>query len=1203
MSVSLAKLGDLLKNLAREHVGAESASPPVTGPTPKRKRVKLSVTPGSANPDLKFKNPKASASVNSSVTPNLEQVPAATPTSVAGGGRLPKASASSSLPDLTPLKSDAGKHLEKVSMLPTFQCTHIIVSNVDVPWVTSDFAGWSRVLAGIMFTGSVAQVKDPIGDYVVPCVVTEEHPDSLLVLPLNYEVPACVPALRTLARPQTLPVHTHFAKDSPMNPSIVTYASAVMAISALKGVPIGTVRCYARHSVDIALNCSMIHRALGSLLPAVASKALCIVPSILFHEETEVADTAEVVYRILLGREADLAATYTVFFGASTLDHLRSHPGVIVPAELDFLLVWDSNALRNLPFDRRLSSEDFLLPASRWVYKLRIPPLQQYTLGHFLVVFLLACGGDISSTTPSEVVDTKACCRFVARGDSYMLIMSSPIPEAVVSRLHKAYATSSLVLQSHITGEPNRAVLLGALHSARSADWHAQWNLTPALSLMPAAPPGPPPPLSDVLLVQDELRRLRESSELGIGHLEDELEKASTSLRSVVLDLAEHGSMLSDTQKDLDGLRAQLGPTSTRYSQLDSQVQELSSSLLRAHASITRLEQIQTTLGAQVFDVLKSLSNRMAALETHPGSPTGHELTPSGDFSFTAGVGEDSDPFEEEEWDSVEGAEGDEEELASVGSDPSSHVLVHPSLGAPVAQSQFSFVAELDSSVPAGIEALISHITAVVNGAPSAAPEDEATVPQSAPGLSVEPAPLDPSYAATVLPPPLAWTCPLDPVAAVAVDTFGFRTFTPIALNCTGAIRSVSLAPCVTKQRVPLLRLTLLLPEEAWGISLLLPSNIDYSRTHKMELMALAAVILHRRLRGSPASLSTSLKPQYFWEGTSLPYWLTLSRRVLVRELWDTSGSHCAQVRKRRLSLKGSPVLKVDTMGNMAWEAFSKIQPHLHLLQDLTLRVIAALSELRIVVGPYSLRLKLESQRAAMLLLEGMSSGTELSELILGQLPCTVSVAGPEPPELRKFGDFNLLHAFGASRKMRNPGCSDFPAEFLIPSKSGPAEVFKNRAPPLQRAAFLQLFDPPDADMSSWQLFDEWLSSTKRPDRLTDRSFTDESLLPALGKSHWLGSAWRRQKNGDLLPFMSPLPLASALSVHEGHHIVVDTVQENLSMAWVPPGWPADTYATLRAAMEDMLRDLRPSILEAGRRGLLTPDPLGLEYSSASFTI
>lgn len=90
MSVSLAKLGDLLKNLAREHVGAESASPPVTGPTPKRKRVKLSVTPGSANPDLKFKNPKASASVNSSVTPNLEQVPAATPTSVAGGGACPK---------------------------------------------------------------------------------------------------------------------------------------------------------------------------------------------------------------------------------------------------------------------------------------------------------------------------------------------------------------------------------------------------------------------------------------------------------------------------------------------------------------------------------------------------------------------------------------------------------------------------------------------------------------------------------------------------------------------------------------------------------------------------------------------------------------------------------------------------------------------------------------------------------------------------------------------------------------------------------------------------------------------------------------------------------------------------------------------------------------------------------------------------------
>ena len=1154
--------------------------------------------------------------------------------------------------DIMVLQNPSGLHVVNCSGLPQFLCGSILVSNVSLFQSPREFVDWSTKLVAILprVGSSLAMLDGDANQRIYKCAVTESFPEIVMLLPLAQEVVSAVPAVkRSQLTPQVNPVQIHFPPEDgevlgPDSAHIIMYLPRASAEIVRNGAPVGAVRCYARHAMDVALHCAMIHRALSVRIGQEFGKALVVFPSLLTHSiNLSFPAKAEIIYRLILGNSVSRNGCLAKLFTTSDSTGLTRHPGEIIMAEFPFLLVWDAASLMGLPYDDRLTTPDFSLAANVHAYAWKVPVLQSYPVG--IVIAALLChiaeveGKDITGETILPVAHS--CLRVGMRGDSLLMILSAPLPPLLSSRLVQAYTSASLTVLQSIPSDGPRHLLLKALRESVSKGWSTMH--TPALphgSLARPLATAPSYPPVDLEVLQDDLRRLAGSVDRLTGQV-DEFQ----------LGVSEHDQLIAQAQEDLLDLQAVRDlPADMRALRM-----ELSRFKTSTKRDIEALRSSQEHLEGMVADYLSDFNRRLRALEGGPGCPVSADdgslrsgapvgviantgtLGPPSVSGVSAGVhsagtedgatvfiatAENSDvqvPEAAVAPAGEEGAEDDADESASeVDPEASEDADASEDEDVSLFDTGDGIRVRSDVSSAGGAPTRPSHIpnnrlgggrvfvpfkglsSRLVNGG------DEDWDGDIDPALLLEEAPaarkLLSTYSRTIAPPRLTWV--YSSPRSVFLDTAGCAETSVEVLNKEDILLSAGLSPVASLKGELFLRITLLLPAEGWGISLLLPLRW----AHRTEGLTLAHIldksplVVHRLLVPSPSTSSNSRTTHgvLVWEATAIPGWVTLVTAANGGDL--SSRLQVAVVKGVAYSLRASLPFRLPLLASMASLAISSLDLRLGALQQSATRVIAKLPHLELRVGDFTLLFDRQTQATAALLLHALSrENFDLTDEELMGIPCKVSVHAVIPIEAVDFGGYHLIHAFAAGAYVSAEAPSP-PPTFIFPQgKTAPDKLQK--ASVSQRKAFLSLFKCPAShpEANAWEIFSKLVNGTSVALK-TAGPFGDLYLLKHMQEHQWLGLAWKSLGDDNWGLYMgtsSPvLTLGALFHSQDCINIAFNPVKADMcagpfALARLPNDAKATIIRAFKEALESALEMADPPSSYVHH----ALDPLGLAYS------
>lgn len=1138
--------------------------------------------------------------------------------------------------DILALQNPTGLHLINCAGLPQSVCGFILVSNAPSFRERRDFVDWSKKLVAVLprAASSLEQLDGEPNERLYTGSVAATFSENFMLLPLAQEIVSAVPAVkRSQHWPQVNPVQIHFPPEDgegsslvgPDSAHIITYVSRASAESVRNGNPVGAVRCYARHAMDVALHCDMIHRALSSRLGQEAAKALGVFPSLITHDiNLSFPAKAEIVYLLMLGTSVSRAGCLVKLYSTSDEVTLNRHPGEIIMAEFPFLLVWDAASLMGLPYDSRLTSPDFCLPANVFAYSWKVPSLQAYPVGTVIAAFLrLLAEVEGKEASSEEVLPVALSCRRVGlRGESLQLILSAPLPPPLAARMVRDYTSATVTNLQAIQSDGQRQPLLKALYDSRSTEWFSRY--TPALphgkSALPMGTALSYPP-GELAAIQEDLRRLSGSLVRLSGQVED-----------FQLGASEHAQGLAQANSDIAELQA-LGDPSDGIREVRVELGRFKATTMR---DIKGIHESHDRLAELVADFMADFNQRLRALERSsvpseplaPPPPVDGGIGPAdaeaGAVVLAAVVvyptlAAASVTTTSDNATAPGGAEASEDGEASVDEEASEDDVALEGDGASDQDQEvddelgFGGVpTPLSSSAGRTFHNRLAggRAFAPSMGRPSLNAEfdedwdgdTDPSLPTKAPHVSRY---LAPSFSKTAAPDRLAnWTSRRP--KAVFLDVTGCAVTSVEILNKGGMVLAAGLSTVASQRGDQFLRITLLLPAEEWGMSLLLPLNWTRREgTPYSQILARSRMVVHRFLGLAPVSSANS--PSTFgvlvWEATAIPGWVTLVSGTNSGDL--DAKLQVAMVKGSAYSMRSLRPFRMPLLVSMASLAISELDVQLGVLQQSSARVIMQLSRLEISVGEFTLSFEHQTQvTAALLLLAHTREDFDLNDQDLRGIRCKVLLRTRITVREVDYGSYNMIHAFAAGARPNGDSIgTELPPTFVCPTvrdADGTILAQRKKESLPQRKHFMTLLNMAGSHprFSDWTAFSKFV--TNNPSALkTPGPFGDTYLLRHMEEHQWLGFAWKSLGDNSWGLHMGPAssgPTLGDLFLSQDHTNVacVSTKLDTWATAFALPRLPCDAKArilrafkeALEAALENPHLPLVPHVL----------DPMGLDY-------
>jgi hypothetical protein len=252
----------------------------------------------------------------------------------------------------------------------------------------------------------------------------------------------------------------------------------------------------------------------------------------------------------------------------------------------------------------------------------------------------------------------------------------------------------------------------------------------------------------------------------------------------------------------------------------------------------------------------------------------------------------------------------------------------------------------------------------------------------------------------------------------------------------------------------------------------------------------------------------------------------------------------------------------------------------------------AAVSELRVEVGAYTVSFTKQVQAATALAFHALVRGeNDLSKELL-QLNCNVVLRADVALVDAGFGGHTYIHAFAEGRgiAIRQTRAAN-PPHFLLSHKGK-----RTKAADAVRHSFLQLFPSvPQSGKEAWGDFSEWVEGTSTS-RAVGAVMTDAWLLLHICDLEWLGNMWRSTGDG-LLSLVSGhfhIHIGRALFTKPSMNIAI---AGSSAASFLPPSWPKDTVEVLTLALLQAVGPAHQLLVNAGvPPEFYSVDPLALDY-------
>lgn len=1079
--------------------------------------------------------------------------------------------------DFVELQTPAGLHLISTSTVAHNHAFYIVVSNVD-PDMFRSFKDWTTRLANtfpVRGGGGLAQAGDALDSLLHQCSVETEEIHFVAVLELMAPVITAVPTARQgTGRPQILPVYSYFPPDEdadgPLSPCVISYVSRHTANLVQTGQAVGAVRCFAHHSVDIALHQQMIHRVLANKLGAVLAKDLAIIPSILSHTiSLRSPKNYEVIFRVIIGRGM-AARALVALFGSSDAESLIRFPGEIFTADFNFLLVWNADLLNALPFDHRLTAPSFSLSAETSVYSWKVPSLQSQTFSAAMLSLIWVLEGGAASSSASSAAQEAAvdvvrtCRRVVARENLLLIFTRSPLPSGMITRMTSLFKAASLTSLQTVSSDGHRTLLLKTLHDNRSKEWHALWQ--------PALPHTIASRASGSLASAVELT------------LDSQITGLSSSISQLVEDLEIANSRIESQSRTISTLQTHQASLLDELSRLKGES--------TAHLSKIRILQKAET---QFLQMLKSLTDRLASLEGASPRPLADSVSQNEEGAAEGEEQEDDeeDGDDEEDFDDDVEDEGDEEEVDESDLPPAFPLPTHSQAPPPppVDSTQLSRLSAdvglLEVGSPPrslGLDAEGDEQPACAGGGPLAS--------------SRRPAVAAASYASQLAPAHPAWV--RNRPLFVSLNGLGVRLPRAASLNCADKLICAGMAPAATRAGVPLVRITVLLPRVHWGATLLLPAvwkpPVD-GQSAASGLLHQGTISMHRMLpHPAVAQVAHADTDTKYWVTTLLDNWITLDTSSDVTDLEQED--HLLKMGGKYYSLRTLAKFERHLPISLTTIGLDELGGRLRELQQAVLALNTSLSKLTIsLTGGIAVSFSHCSVSAAVILLKSFSTGGPLLQGTILELPCAVTLTLRDPPRaVQDYGQFNQIHAFALWRKHFN-NCAEG-AVFLGPGPgkaSGPHTVKLKKQ--YKEDFFGQFESPPTnlAQLAAWNYFkDEEVMPGKTA---LPSTFTDTWLEHHLKNHTWLGRVWRAKEKDSttiLSPIRGPMALRELTDLVDQAQITLETKSSKAAPFFfpkVPSTEQEKIFLAVTQACDKALKGLAFNL-----KDLHEADPLGLKF-------
>ena len=1147
--------------------------------------------------------------------------------------------------DVTTLADALGLLLVRRAGCPQFFSQCLVASNVISRMSLSDHNFWIDSITRHLPMGvSISRTEQRAP---VPCSLPGEALELFEILPLSDRSTVSLPP-RSGTHPQC-PPHVMFIPSAEVHavPHIFSFLTRGQSDVLRECSVVGSVRCFAWNTTDIALNARMIQTSLSNLLELPLRSRLVVLPSLISHDiNLDPPLNYEVIYRVFVGASSTPLAVFAALFGVSAEGDLDTHPGMIISSDFPCLLVRNSELLRGLPFDPRLMSANRALPANVVLTAICNPLLRQASFAQTLTILKQVV--EEGSVAGEEVL---RICRRVS-SNSILLFTRASVVNAISGPLSRVLpgATATVLEALPTDWEPSRLTLLNHLHGLFDDHWHASVvRPFPHGAPGPVLPPTAPGPTLELLL-QDELRRLDES----ISRCDPRLIALET--KSLV-----HEAHLESLKSDLLSLDSLVQPL-----HLSATIQSLREDQYSARQAGREAWELASTVAADLNDLrlendslrvrCQQLEASHQALETKVNSlldsilrhQPAHANAPSPSGTPLVGAGEVDEVLVEHAGRSAEGESEEELSPLRLPHRPVSNSIARLAGGLnvmvmfsppPPAGPLPDIVGEvMAGSLPAspagrhgGDPLLELPMISEAPGPVAASPDVgrggdvllEGTLVSDASSLSglsllpssemlhsseAPPRP-GPSLASLVAPVALDHAVPVGLVRVSLLDIMGSRGIAPVDLDLRGMVLSAGLSDCVNRQGVNLIRVTILLPAVHWGMTFLIPTTYVHAAgggpTEQVDRLLMGAkVTCHRMVIDAPVVLPAPPAPAAVkWMGSHYPAWVTLATPSSYGDLLATDARHHYAVIGRSIySLRASLAAPRHLLASLAWTALQALGDGLKALQTSALAAVNVLHRMVIQVGEY--RLLLAPAVAGIVLRALARQPPALSDEDILSMPCTPQM-GIELVFPHVYGTFNLLHAVAAG--LANRDGTDGCREFLKAGKRNLKALVSERSKCLDR-----LPSPParHADAALWGTF---LRNVKTHDSKLPVEFSDHWLMSTIWSHAWLGHFWEYD-DCNVHYLMGQVTIRDVLELHHGIQIAVlkgpvnsfssSAASSSLvitsspqAVSFVAPELPEDGLETIRHALLDKFGHLAPEH-PTGRH---SSDPLGIDYPARIF--
>ena len=1113
-------------------------------------------------------------------------------------------------------------------------CDHLMSLEERHRWIDSLYAR-GAIPASVAFSRADTRAS-------VISTMPDEDREDLLVLAMASPVISAWPSRLVALRAQCAPVVPMMpAEDVAASPHICTFLTRAQADLLRSCHPIGAVRCFSAHLLDIALNAAMIHRALAGKMTSAHSRLLSVIPSYIRHNITLAHSVShEIIFRVFISATSVPVEVLLALYGVADEGALSIHPGEIFEAPLPFLLVRSAAMLLGLPYDERMlrinSSGERSLAARSFLTEFNAGPLRNASLAQGLIVLrqiMEEAGLDVRTTV----------IRVIRRpsSPSFYLLSRVELPAAVSEAFIRYYPSGAMTPRDAFPEEwePPRHILLNHLQSLVNADFHLRatrplpHGLPAAGGVATLSPPrdllasenlrcltvrvdllSPRVDSIDSLLAMHDARLTafdREFADCATSQVQ--LQQTATAMQS---ELDELKSVVLTLRVEQDQLLVQHDQLRVSHDQLRSSHEQLRINhgrLRTNHDDIcTKHAQLSVT-HSQLSDTVETLHTKLFSRLEAVEQALRLGLTPAAPATLQEASNGDDFGDDDEADDEDDAADDDDDDDLDAGQDsPSSSVG-----NVAVAPESLSV-----SRITGGITAL-DVMSPIGILAPTLPSDTLSSSPLIGVGVDiltgsgidlappvVEDDPTDPglSFAAQLSPSPVIWFPPTTQVSAAWLDMMGYRSVEVGPLDTEDLILSAGMSSTATAFGASFLRISLLLPRVGWGITLLLPSAFKHSvgpRAPSLvdQVLQQGRLTLHRLLpTGAAAAGAPSADDTICWIGTHLAHWLTLADPFSFAELVSMqSAKHLGYHRGQYYSLRAASPLPLHLPSSLLHSAFAFLGERVDLLQASALQALELLSNHSIKLGQYTLHFRegAPASTAGLLLAFSRDSGTLSAKDILG-LRCTVTLDIELRQPLYDYVNFNLIHAVADA--IRASGTTQPEVHtFLGPATKGPTYVCSSKIAKPKRTLFQNLFTRPvnHPDEAAWDTFIKKMESNTTK---FHPEFSDVWLMQNIRDHEWLGQFWRPSSQKSVVCTVN-MNVEKLLELPRSPNVCVFTANDSSSFSSASPQYykassfqvpslPADVIERVRASLLERFGPLLP-IQPCGRH---FPDPLGLDY-------